>query len=291
MLRAETLARIKHLEFKARYLVTDVVAGQYLSAFKGRGMEFDEVRPYTPGDEVRLIDWNVSARMQEPFIKVHREERELSVMLLVDNSRSMAFGTSEQAKRDAAAEASAIFAFLATKNNDRVGLISFSQGVDTFIPPSKGRAHVWNIIRSLLAERPKSGGTDLKAATQLLMNIAKRRILCIVISDFRSMKHMELLSRIRSRHELICLELSDAAELSPVEVGLVQIEDLETGADLTLDFSDPQLRRLWQESERKRAEDFHTQLRRLDAAHVVIRTDEDTMHPIERFLQHRSGAR
>ena len=184
MLSPEIIKQIRHIQFKAGHLVTDALAGEYSSAFKGLGMEFDKVREYTEGDDVRTIDWNVTARMNQPFVKVYREEREMTLMLMVDVSASLNFGTTRKFKNEIAAELAAILAFLATKNNDKVGLIVFSDHVEQFMPPQKGRAHIWRIIRAVLTHKSHGRTTDIKCAFDFLAKVSPRKSMCFLLSDF-----------------------------------------------------------------------------------------------------------
>ena len=237
-LSPELLARIKAIQIRTQRLVTDALAGEYHSAFKGRGMEFEQVREYAPGDDIRHIDWNVTARMSSPFVKEHREERELTVMLIVDVSSSGAFGTSGKQKREVVAELAAVLAYLAIQNNDRVGMIIFSDRIERFIPPKKGRAHVWRVIREVLGFRPTGRGTDLDGALEYLGRVVRRRSVGFVISDFLDTGFAERLRVAARRHDLTAIRVLDQREVSLPRMGLIELEDAETGETLVIDTAD-----------------------------------------------------
>ncbi|SMF25072.1 DUF58 domain-containing protein [Pseudobacteriovorax antillogorgiicola] len=251
MISPELRKQIKTLQLKAGHDVSNILAGEYVSAFKGRGMEFDEVREYFPGDDVRAIDWNVTARMGQPFIKVFREEREMTLMLMVDVSPSQFFGTQEKSKVEIAAELAAVLAFLAIRNNDRVGVILFSDHVEQYIPPMKGRSHIWNIIRSVLSHEPKGRATKLDEAISHYLQVIKRRSLCFLISDFLTEGYENKLKQLAARHDLVCVDIEDPREQEWVDAGLLAIQDSETGEQLVLDSGDPnlwrQIEEAWQE--------------------------------------------
>jgi uncharacterized protein (DUF58 family) len=239
MLTPETLRKIRRIELRTRRLVETSFAGAYHSVFKGRGIVFDEVRPYMPGDDVRDIDWNVTARTGEPFIKRYREDRELTVMLVLDASASIMFGTSDRLKRDMAAELGAVLAFSAISNNDKVGLLLFSDTIETFIPPRKGRKHVLRLIRDLLAAQPKQRGTDLSNALRTVNRVLGQRAIVFLISDFLvdTDSYARDLMVLGRKHDLITIVASDPLEESFPAVGLVMVQDAETGAVYALDTS------------------------------------------------------
>lgn len=234
----ELLRQIKGIHLRTRRLVTDAMAGEYESAFKGRGMEFEEVRAYQPGDDVRHIDWNVTARTGAPFVKVHREERELTVMLLVDVSSSGAFGSGEKLKNEVAAEIAATLAWTAIRSHDRVGLVVFSDRVERYIPPKKGRAHVWRVVREILTFKPSGSGTDLAAAIDFLGKVARKRVVGFVISDFLDAGWEEGLRVLAARHDLTAVAIGDRREIELPACGLLELEDAETGELLLVDTSD-----------------------------------------------------
>ena len=221
-----------------RRLVSDAFAGEYESAFRGRGMEFEEVREYQPGDDIRHIDWNVTARMGLPFVKMHREERELTVMLLVDVSSSGAFGSGTKLKNEVAAEIAALLAYTAIKSNDRVGLIIFSDRIEHFIPPKKGRAHVWRVIRDILTFRTPRRRTDLRQALEYMEKVLSRRVVVFVVSDFLDEDYEEALRLSARRHDLTAVVVRDQREDELPRIGLLELEDAETGETILVDTSD-----------------------------------------------------
>src|SRR3954469_24263110 len=234
MLPKELIKRIRRLEITTRKVVSALLAGQYHSVFKGRGMAFSEVRQYHPGDEVRTIDWNVTARMNDAYVKVFTEERELTVMLLVDISASEEFGT-KRAKAEVAAEVAAQIAFSAIANNDRVGLILFSDRVEKTIPPKKGRKHVLRLITDILTFKPQGKGTDLCAGLNYLSRVVKRKAVTFLISDFLAPDYESALRIVGRRHDLVPVVISDPLEAKFPRLGLVELEDPETGAHLMVD--------------------------------------------------------
>jgi uncharacterized protein (DUF58 family) len=281
----ELIAKIKAIQIRTRHRVTDVLAGDYESAFKGRGMEFEEVRAYHPGDDVRHIDWNVTARMREPYVKVHKEERELTVMLLVDASSSGVFGTATRTKQEAVAEAAAILAYTAVKSNDRVGLIVFTDKVERYIPPKKGTGHVWRVIREVLGHRA-GGRTNLDAALEFLGKIARRRVVAFVLSDFVGIDagsdQMRVIAR---RHDLTAVTVTDQREVRLPAIGLVEFEDAETGERVLVDTHSKAVRehfeRAWAASRTETAE----RLRASGVARIDLATDQSPVEPIVRFFR------
>ena len=244
------LGRMRQLELRTRRLVNDTLAGQYHSVFKGRGMDFDEVREYVPGDEVRTIDWNVTARSGHPFVKKFTEERELTILLLVDASASGNFGSAEHSKRELAAEIASVLAFSAIRNSDKVGLILYTSEVELYIPPKKGRQHVLRVVREILYFQPRNRGTDTVKALDFANRILRRRAIAFLISDFQSSENpdraLENLRRAmrqtNRRHDLVALHIQDARERTLPDVGLLAIEDAETGEVVELNTADPKIR-------------------------------------------------
>ncbi|MEC9258357.1 MAG: DUF58 domain-containing protein [Candidatus Poribacteria bacterium] len=242
----DIIKKIRRIEISTNRLVTNIFAGEYESAFKGRGMEFDEVREYQHGDEVRTIDWNVTAKMGHPFVKKFVEERELIMILLVDVSGSTEFGTYQQKKSDIIAEISALLAFAAIRNNDKVGLICFTDQVELFIPPRKGKKHVLRLIRDILYCDPKRVTTDLGEALSFLERIQKRKSVVFLISDFRDDNYEKPLKRINPRHDLVAISVADRRETEFPDVGLIELEDTETGEIILFDSSSTKTRRHFQ---------------------------------------------
>ena len=242
----DIIKKIRRIEISTNRLVTNIFAGEYECAFKGRGMEFDEVREYQHGDEVRTIDWNVTAKMGHPFVKKFVEERELIMILLVDVSGSTEFGTYQQKKSDIIAEISALLAFAAIRNNDKVGLICFTDQVELFIPPRKGKKHVLRLIRDILYCEPKRVTTDLGEALSFLERIQKRKSVVFLISDFRDDNYEKPLKRINPRHDLVAISVADRRETEFPDIGLIELEDTETGEIILFDSSSTKTRRHFQ---------------------------------------------
>jgi uncharacterized protein (DUF58 family) len=286
----ELMDKIRRIEIRTRRLVNDSFAGEYHSIFRGRGVEFDEVRPYLPSDEVRTIDWNVTARMGQPFVKKYVEERELTVMLMVDASGSGDFASEGKFKRELAAELAAVLSFAATTNKDKVGLLIFTDRVELYIPPRKGRRHVLRLIRELLAFQPESSGTDIKMALDTVNQILKRRSIIFLVSDLlddpeRYGKPMFMTNR---KHDLIAVDLHDPLETEIADVGTLVLEDAESGELVWLDTSDP----VWRECFAQRTSDFKTARRKTLANAAVdrvqIRTDQDYAKALTLFFQKRA---
>ena len=238
----ELLKKVRQLEIRTRGLVNEVFSGEYHAVFKGRGMDFSEVREYQVGDDIRTIDWNVTARFNHPFIKIFEEERELTVMLLVDMSGSQYFGSQAAMKRDIAVELSAILAFSAMKNNDKVGAILFTDRIESFIPPRKGRSHALRIVRELLSFDPKSRTTSIKAAVEYLNHVLKKRSIVFLISDFMDKGYESALRVAGKRHDLIGVTLFDPREQELPDIGLITMRDAETGEQRWIDTSSPRIR-------------------------------------------------
>jgi len=273
-LSPELFQKIKAIQIRTQRVVSDVFAGEYESAFKGRGMEFEEVREYQPGDDVRHIDWNVTARMGSPFVKVHREERELTVMLVVDVSSSGAFGSSRKLKNEVAAEVAALLAYTAIKSNDRVGLIIFSDRIEHYIPPKKGRSHVWRVIRDILTYRPAHRSTDLFAALEYMAKVVPRRVVAFVISDFMDEGFADRLRVAAKRHDVTAISVGDRREVELPRIGILELEDAESGESILIDTYDTNITdgfRVLSRDERAQ----HTELfRSAGAGEVQIRADD-----------------
>ncbi|HAC20158.1 MAG TPA: DUF58 domain-containing protein [Dehalococcoidia bacterium] len=293
MLTEELAEKIKRIEITARHLVTDSLAGEYHSVFKGMGMEFDEMRPYSPGDDVRRIDWNVTARMNTPYIRKYQEERELTVFLAVDASGSSDFGTTGQFKRELAAELAAVLSFAATTNNDKVGLLIFTDKPELIVPPRKGKRHVLRMVRDLLVFTPEGRGTSIESALDTINRVVKRRSITFLISDFlvepESLRRP--LAATNRRHDVIALDLHDPMEHQIPDVGLMALEDAETGELEWVDTSN----KAWREAFEARTLDLEQQKRRLLSSlaidHIQISTDKDYVVELNEFFARRSRRR
>jgi uncharacterized protein (DUF58 family) len=288
VLSRELIKRIRRLEIATRKAVNATLAGQYHSVFKGRGMVFSEVRQYQPGDEIRIIDWNVTARMNEPYVKVFTEERELTVMLVVDVSASKEFASRGQAKSEIAAEVAAQIAFSAIANNDRVGLILFSDRVELVIPPKKGRKHVLRLVSDILAFRPQGRGTDLAVGLNYLSRIAKRRAVAFLISDFLATGLEQPLRIVSRKHDLVPVAISDPLEESFPRLGLVALEDPESGERLIVDTLDPAVRREFGRRMQVVREERRRLFQKLELDHVELRAGEDYVNALARFFRIRA---
>jgi uncharacterized protein (DUF58 family) len=283
----ELVKKLKKIEIYTSRLANDQLAGSYHSVFKGRGMAFSEVRQYQPGDDVRFIDWNVSARMNDTYVKVFTEEREMTVMLLVDLSASERFGSTEKPKIETVAEVAALLAFSAIKNNDRVGLILFTDRVERFVPPKKGRSHVMRVVTEILNADPEGEGTDLGVALDLLGGIGKRRTVAFLISDFIADQYEKPLKVVSAKHDLIPIQIVDPREEELPDVGLALVEDLETGELVEVDTSDLDVRAEYaRETLRQRAAREHL-FRRLQLDHVTVSTDRDFVRPLTELFRLR----
>jgi uncharacterized protein (DUF58 family) len=315
MIPKEILKKIRQIELRSLRLVTETLAGQYHSVFKGQGMNFDEVREYQPGDEVRTIDWNVTARMNHPFVKKYVEERELTVMLIVDVSASGLFGSGEQSKRELAAEIASVLAFSAIRNNDKVGLILFTDEVEKFIPPGKGRRHVLRVIREILFYDPRKRGTNLDAALQFLNRITRHRAIAVVISDFlgqtnptraqiaANLKRRVVLSetlgqtsatalkQANRRHDVVAVQITDKFELELPPLGYLVLKDAETGEVVEVNTGDERKRAAF----RERQANAHRELRKIFQAAqidaVQLRTGEPYSAALGRFFETREKRR
>jgi len=281
----EILRTVRRIQIRADRLISDRFLGEYHSVFRGQGIEFSEVREYQEGDDDRTIDWNVTARTGTLHIKKYVEERELTVFLLIDVSPSTAFGTADRTKRDVAAEIAAVLAFSATRNNDRVGLLAFSDRVERFIPPRKGTRHVLRLIRELLLLRPVGKGTDLSVALNYLNRVQKRRAVAFVLSDFMASGYERPLRVAAARHNLTALSLVDPRELELPSVGLMELEDAESGERVLVDTSDPETRRRYRIAAIRDFEDRQRLLRSVGVDEVALRTDRPYLQAL---LQHFS---
>jgi len=284
---AELLKKVRKIEIRTKGLVNQIFSGEYHSVFKGRGMAFSEVREYQFGDDIRLIDWNVSARFNHPFVKVFEEERELTVMLLVDVSGSGEFGTVHQLKKETAAELCAVLAFSALQNNDKVGVIFFSDIVEGFIPPKKGRTHILRIVRELLDFTPSHRKTNIAEGLRYFTGAIKKRCIAFLISDFLDSGYDNALRIAARKHDLIAVRLFDPREEELVPVGFLRVSDAETGEDMWVDTSHPRLRheyaRWWSRNNEERKKLF----RRSGVDAVDIRIDQSYITPLVAFFRVR----
>ncbi len=278
------LSKIRHLELKTRGLVDASFAGQYRSVFKGRGMNFEEVREYQPGDEVRTIDWNVTARLGTPHIKKFTEERELTVMLMVDVSASGGFGSVNLSKRELAAEVASVIAFSAIRNNDKVGLLLFSDHVELYIPPKKGRLHTLRLIREILFFEPKGRGTVPSEALHYVNRVLTRRAVVFLISDFEAANFEREMAITARRHDLIAMPVSDPAEEALPDVGVVTFEDAETGEEVEVNTSDPSVRAAYTHLAEKQRSELLRQFRRKRIDSVALSTDRDYLPALQTFF-------
>ena len=289
MTAKEIFKKVRKIEIKTRGLSNQIFAGQYHSSFKGRGMAFSEVREYQYGDDVRNIDWNVTARFNKPFIKIFEEEREMTVMLLIDVSASHEFGTIQSFKKDVITEISAVLSFSAIKNNDKVGVIFFSDKIEKFIPPKKGSSHILRIIRELVDFKATSKGTDIGEALKFLTNAIKKRCTAFVLSDFRSPSFIDALKIANNKHDLMAVRVSDKRENQMPNVGLIQLKDAETGEMKWIDTSSNAVRRYYAEAaeklERKTKENF----KKSGVDMAEVNTGQDYVKPLIAMFKKREA--
>lgn len=283
----EILKKIRRIQIYTNRTVNDILAGQYRSVFKGRGMEFAEVREYQVGDDVRFIDWNVTARMGRPYVKQFSEEREMTVMLLVDASGSGRFGSIEQTKNEIAAEIAALIAFSAIRNNDKVGLIIFTDRVEKFIAPKKGRSHVLRAIREILYFQPEGKKTDIAAAIEYLMRVTTRRTVAFLISDFIAWGFEKKLRAANHRHDMIALRIADPRESRLPGVGLIELEDPETGERTLINTRSERLRNRFERLSKSRYAEQTRMFRSMNVDSVDIQTDSSYVEPLVRFFRMR----
>ncbi len=287
MLPREVLRQIRRLQLKARRAVEDLLGGEYHSVFKGTGMAFEEVRAYQPGDDIRSIDWNVTARMGQPFVKRYIEERELTVMLAVDTSGSQQFGTRAQLKREVAAELAAVLAFSAISNNDRVGLVQFTDRVEHFLPPRKGTRHVLRLIRDVLFRQPKRRGTSLREGLDYLNRVLRRRAVVFLLSDFLDRDYERAFRRTARRHDLVAMRIADPREEELPPVGLVELEDAESGRRLLLDTGNRSVREAFRIDAAGRREGVRQLTRSAGVDLIEVSTDGSHLDALIRFFRLR----
>ena len=287
MIPKEVLKKVRRIEIRTKKLVNDLFSGEYHSTFKGQGIEFEEVRQYEPGDDIRLIDWNVTARTGYPHVKKFREERELSVVLLVDASSSGQFGTRERFKSDIAAELCALLAFSAIKNNDKVGLIIFTDKIEKFVPPQKGRAHVLRLIREILYFQPQGTQTDISMALEYFNKVIKRKSVVFLVSDFMSEDFYKPLQIANRKHDLIAVKIADPRESSFENVGLLELEDAETGEIFVIDTASRDFRREFAARADEDIEALRKNFRLINLDFITVQTDQSYIVPLINFFKMR----
>tara|TARA_Y100000748_G_C15493722_1_gene487449 strand:- start:486 stop:1361 length:876 start_codon:yes stop_codon:yes gene_type:complete len=287
MIPKQILKKVKKIEIHTRGLVNDLFGGEYHSVFKGRGMTFSEVREYQPGDDIRLIDWNVTARTGAPFVKIFEEERELTVFILVDISSSGNFGSLDQLKRDFASEIAAVLGFSAIKNNDKVGLILFSDEIEKFLIPKKGKSHVLRVIRELLYTKPKSRRTSIKKALDYLLNVAKRKSVVFLISDFLDDDYWSSLKVVNRKHDLIGIRLYDPAEIKPPNLGLTKVKDSESGESFWVDTSDNNIMDELERTNHLNQDKLNSKSKKIGFDLITISIEKDFVEPILSFFKMR----
>ena len=287
MIPGEIIKKIKRVHIKSRRSVNTAMAGQYRSVFRGSGIEFEEVREYTPGDEIKAIDWKVSARLGRPFIKLYREERESVVMLIIDMSASQGFGTFFGLKLEKAAEVASVLAFSAIKNNDKVGVIFFTDQVEKYIPPQKGTGHVWRLIKEIFTFVPQGRGTDISAALDFLARVARKRTTTFMISDFLDAGFDQRLRRVVQRHDLISILLCDDGDFELPGQGIVTLACLETGKTVLLDASNRATRTLYRDQQHRRHGKILETLKKNKVDCIELKTDASVSDTLQRYFRQR----
>ncbi|MGZ3864361.1 MAG: DUF58 domain-containing protein [Bacteroidia bacterium] len=285
---AELLKKVRKIEIKTRGLSSQIFSGEYHSAFKGRGMAFSEVREYTPGDDIRTIDWNVTARFNTPFVKVFEEERELNVVLLVDVSASGNFGTQKQSKQDLITELCAVLAFSASTNNDKIGVIFFSDKIEKFIPPKKGKSHILRIIRELINFEPENKGTNVTLALKFLTNAIKKRSIAFVISDFIDNGFEDAVKIANKKHDIVALRIYDRAEIQIPKIGLIKLKDNETGKIKWVDTSSDSFQKELKVQQLKTEAKLKDAFSRAGVDYAKISTEEGYVKPLMNLLKRRA---
>ena len=287
MIPKEILQKVRRIEIRTRGVVNNLFGGEYHSVFKGRGMTFSEVREYQPGDDIRLIDWNVTARTGTPFVKIFEEERELTVFLLVDVSRSGHFGTIEKFKTEIGAEIGAVLGFSAIKNNDKVGVILFSDDVEQYIAPKKGKSHVLRVIRELLYHKPQGKGTSINKALDFLLKVSKRQSVVFLISDFQDDGYWKALCIANRKHDLIGIHLFDQSEVEFPDMGLVKVHDPETEKEVWIDTRSYQERLNYNHTMKERLGKLKKESERIKFDLITVSTTEDYVEPLMSFFKER----
>lgn len=288
---SELIKKVRKIEIKTRGLSKQIFSGEYHSAFKGRGMAFSEVREYQAGDEIRTIDWNVTARTSTPYVKVFEEERELIMMLIVDVSSSENFGTTTQEKRELVTELSAVLAFAALQNNDKIGLILFSDKVEKYIPPKKGKSHVLRIIRELIEFKPENKGTNISEAVKYFNNVTKKRSIAFLISDFIDSNFEDALKIASKKHDTIAVQIYDKSETSIPNLGLVKIKNPETNEFFLFDTSSKENRKIYSDWWDKRNAEIFNIFKKAKVDSINIKTDESYIAPLQKFFKKRESKR
>jgi uncharacterized protein (DUF58 family) len=289
MLSPEMIRKIKKIHIKTGRMVNTMMAGQYRSVFRGTGIEFEEVRDYSPGDDVKNIDWKVSARLGRPFIKLYREEREMVVMLMIDMSASQRFGTTGNLKLEAAAEIASVLAFNAIRNNDRVGVILFTDRVEKYIPPKKGSAHIWRVIKEIFTFEPQHRKTDIDAAVAYLGKVSKKKTVSFVISDFLTSGFEKQMRKASRRHELIGVLICDPGDFILPPGGIVAVEDFETGQQLYLDAFDTITRKVYTRHNRRRYQQIMERFKRSNIDCIELQTDTPVVEALTRYFHYREN--
>jgi len=287
MIPKEIIKKVRYIELHTKHLVNDVFGGEYHSVFKGQGMEFAEVREYQYGDDIRTIDWNVTARYNHPYVKVLEEERELNVMLMVDASGSGAFGSFEKFKSEIAAEICALLAFSAIKNNDKVGLLIFTDDVEKYIPPRKGRSHVLRVIRELLYFKPQSTKTNIASGLEYLLKGLKRRSIVFIVSDFDDDNFLKPLRVLNRKHDAVAIQMLDKREKDLPPIGLVKMRDAETGDEIWVNTLDKKYMKLYSDYIGEKREKFSKEAKMMDLDLIQIDTAESYVEPLVRFFKMR----
>jgi uncharacterized protein (DUF58 family) len=287
MIPGEIIKQVRKIEIRSGKLVNEVFAGQYSSVFKGRGMEFAEVREYLPGDDVRSIDWNVTARYGKPFVKKFMEERELTVIFLIDGSASQRFGTKNRFKAELTAELSSVLSFSALRNNDRAGMAIFTDKVEKIVRPKKGRNHVLRMIREALYFTPSGKGTRIAEALQYLNELWRRRAVVFLISDFEDTGFERALKVTARRHDLIAIQIADPRESELPDIGMLSLEDAETGRQITVDTSHRPFRDEWKQRKEEKEKELHRLFARAKVDHIRVTTDQPYITPLMQFFKAR----
>ena len=283
----ELLKKVRKIEIKTKGLSNHIFSGEYHTAFKGKGMAFSEVREYQPGDDVRSIDWNVTARYNSPFVKVFEEEREMTVILLIDVSGSSDFGTQTQLKREVATEIAAVLAFSAINNNDKIGVIFFSDKIEKFIPPKKGKSHILRIIRELITFESESKKTNIEVALKYFNNVIKKRAVCFILSDFMDTDFDKSLKIARNKHDIVALRIHDEREEIIPNVGLIKVEDSESGEMRWVDSSNKKVRTNYNNNYREFEKELKQTLQSSGVDHIDVKTGKDYIKPLMNFFKNR----